>query len=168
MIFGLLGRNGNRKDRLCRHCKEYIDTNTDNLMLVMLGKKGGRYFLYFHTGCLEPWTLEQKRKRAERLKERKGGRPTGSSVKDLREQSPELAAKREWLVRRQARLIRYILNSEDKEKIRKWKLEVEELRGQISEILPFQVKKPGRRTNASIEMLSRKTGWAVKPVGYKA
>lgn len=127
---------------------------------VVRKSRKGRSYRVFHFPCFLGWAMFMYRRRKEFLAKhpsKRAGRPTTSSVvKKLFEDNPELAQERHKCIRSRARLMRYLLVADDKEKRARLVGRIKALDDRIKAIMPLQVEQPGRRSAESREELGRR------------
>jgi len=144
--------NHNRKERLCKECKEPILPRTDNIMLMCRGKKGGRYYVYVHPPCILPMLWKERERR--RVKDPKAaGRPVGSALALL---SLEEQGERHRLIRARARLLRLVVAEESLDEVCALLVRTRKLKADIEAILPLQVESPGHRSKEATRILQDK------------
>lgn len=154
MYIGLVRKVERRKPAKCAHCENQISVGASCFVVIRSAKskrgKGYLWTVYVHTDCFLDWADRAVEKRKEYTADRKGGRPTGSALQQFTEDWPELAAERHQCIRTRARLMRYLLASEEHEhpKLHELVQRIKELDKRIHKILPMQVKQAGRRTAA--------------------
>lgn len=158
MYLGQVRRVEKRKPAECALCKEVIPSGETCFVVVKkaTSKRGKGYLwtVYIHLDCFIDWSKDMQEKRAKYTAERRGGRPPGSAVQQFAEDWPELAQERHKCIRDRARLMRYIIGSDNPTKIFEWADRILILDRRIKEILPLQVEKPGRRTDKSRQQLA--------------
>lgn len=159
MYLGIASIVTRRKTSKCRKGGCTLGEIQAGELAITVVRKGskGRSYRTFHFQCFLDWAVHLYERRKQYHRENpptRAGRPMGSAVKDLFESAPELAQERHQCVRTRARLMRYILKSNSPAKIFGWAGRILILDRRIKEILPLQVEKPGRRTDASRQRLA--------------
>ena len=149
-----------RKKARCRNggCGKDIEKGEPAITVIRKGGKG-RSYRWFHPQCFLGWAeflYERNQRFQVKNPPQRSGRPAGGHVKSLFESNPELAQERHKCIRDQARFIRYLLATEDEERICKLTGKIDILRKRVSEILRFQVVQPGRRTSEDTQAVEAK------------
>jgi hypothetical protein len=143
MYIGQTRRVDRRKPAKCVYCKEEIGVGEPCIVVIRkaTSKNSKKYSwtVYTHLDCFIAWTGLLKEQRAKYTANRKGGRPAGSSVQAWARENPELSQKRHKLIRERARLLRYLLATEDDERICSLTNRINDTNERLEGILKLQV-----------------------------
>lgn len=158
MIIGSLEITHKRKELPCTKCREVIQKGTLAFTVRWFDSSTGKvkWFKNLHILCLADWAVYRYGVHQELHKDgHRQGRPIGGPLLALDE---DTRRQRTRLIDRRNYALKKLLQTpfEDDDERRRLSLQAKELRDQIEAILPFQVGKRGRRSEANFDLLVRK------------